>query len=146
QLYVGVVVVATHGIGNNGREQAFDRSQKGDGEDRGQERENLVGVEVRRRDAGKALRDSAKLAADGRNRQMKQRRGSRRKKQGDDGAGELFRETGPEQDDRQRSSCYNNRRPVSGLDVGVEHFHAGDEFAGNRRSFQPQKILDLRGG
>ena len=72
QLDVGVVAVARHAVGNDGREHAFKRCQHSHGESCGNEGQNVLGVEIGNRKGRKAARNASESAADGFERQVQE--------------------------------------------------------------------------
>ena len=71
---VGVVAVAGHAVGDDGGEHAFKRGEHGDGEGRGDEGQDVLGVEVGNGEGREAAGNAAETAADGFDGKMKEAR------------------------------------------------------------------------
>src|SRR6201999_133456 len=63
QLLVGIVLGATHAVGDHGGQQRFDRSEQGDREGRPHQRDYLRKRQRRQRQGGQRARDSPERGA-----------------------------------------------------------------------------------
>jgi hypothetical protein len=80
QFLVGVVAVVDLAVGDTGREQRFDGAEQGDGDRRRDQLAEIVNGQFGQAETGQFLRDAAKAAADGLDRQFEQ--------EGNQGAGD----------------------------------------------------------
>ncbi len=114
ELDVGVVAIAAHAVGDDGGEEAFDCSEQGDGEGGGEERDDVLGVEIGKREMREALGDAAEAAADGLDGEVEEGDGEGGEEERDDGSGNAPGEARQEQDDGQRSYGDGDGLPAGG--------------------------------
>ena len=138
---VGVVAVAGHAVGDDGGEHAFKRGQQRDGEGRGNQRQNVLGVEVGNGEGRKSAGNAAEAGADGFDRQMEQSTRHGTSEQRDDGCGNALGESRQDEHDGQRCGADCQRLPVEAGHVADQQLHAGQEFAGNSADAEAEESL-----
>ena len=145
---VGVVAVAAHAVGDDGGEQAFDGGEQGDGEGGGQEREDVLGVEVgkceMREAAGECRRSGCRWS---RRAGGKAATATVASEERDDGAGNAPGEARQEQDDGERGCGDGDGLPADGGGVvrRARCMRARNSLGTGGRA-EAEEVFDLGGG
>ena len=146
QLAIRPVPTAGHAVGDDGRQQGFDRAEQREGEGAGQHRENTLQADLGQRWQGQRRGDAAELRADGRHRQVE---GPRDQGGGGDGD-KHFRQAGapplqPDDEDNGGQRQGDGRR-IESRQCLPEHRQLLEQRPGFRPGKrQAQHVADLAG-